>query len=162
MLAATICGIPNRLHTVGGLPLMETNGLKRKMLLFFEWLTYKCSTKIFPNSYGLKKFILKNIKVAKNKISVLGSGSSNGVDIDYFDRTKEIYKESLKIKKKFDLNKMYSFIFVGRIVKDKGVNELIKAFCKLNYKYKYTRLLLIGWEENLNPISNKIKYKNIT
>ncbi len=157
MLASALCGIPNRLHTVGGLPLMETKGFKRKILLQVEWLTYKCSTKIFSNSFGLKKFILKNIKIPKDKITILGSGSTNGIDTKYFDRTNKIYKSSLKIKKELGLNKMFSFIFIGRFVKDKGIDELIEAFCKINLKYKFTRLLLIGWEENLNPISNKVK-----
>ena len=56
MLASFMCRVPHRLHTVGGLPLMETTGLKRKVLLFVEWLTYKCSTKIFPNSQGFATY----------------------------------------------------------------------------------------------------------
>ena len=158
MLASALCKIPHRLHTVGGLPLMEANGIKRKILLFVEWLTYKCATKIYPNSYGLKKFILKNISIPKNKILVIGSGSSNGIDTDYFNRTKEVEKIALAYKKKFALSKMFSFIFIGRFVKDKGIEELLSVFARLSNKYKDTRLSLLGWEEkDLDPISYKAK-----
>ena len=60
MLGACIAGVPHRLHTVAGLPLMESSGMKRKILLFVEWLTYKCATHVYPNSLGLEQFILDN------------------------------------------------------------------------------------------------------
>jgi len=158
MLASVICKIPHRLHTVAGLPLMEATGLRRKILLFVEWLTYKCATKVYPNSYGLKKFILENISISKKKFLVIGSGSSNGIDTDYFNRTKEVKKMALTYKKKFALTKMFSFIFIGRIVKDKGIEELFRAFVRLSHKYKNTRLSILGWEEkDLDPISHDAK-----
>lgn len=164
MLASAFCKIPYRFHTVGGLPLMEEAGFKRKILLFVEWLTYKCATKVYPNSFGLKKFILENISIPKNKIKVIGSGSSNGIDIYYFNRTKDVEKDANFLKKKFGLNKMFTFIFIGRIVKDKGIEELVKAFTRLSKKRKHIRLFLLGWEEkDLDPISSSIKkiiYRN--
>ena len=47
MMAAWLAGVPNRLHTVAGLPLMETNGVKRKLLNTVEKLTYTFATKIY-------------------------------------------------------------------------------------------------------------------
>ncbi len=158
MLASAYCKIPHRLHTVGGLPLMETTGFKKKILLFVEWFTYKCATKIYPNSYGLKKYILQNISIPKKKILVIGSGSSNGIDTNYFSRSDEVRRAANLYKKEFSLEKMFNFIFVGRIVKDKGIAELSSAFIKLNDKYKNTRLLLLGWEESdLDPIPKETK-----
>ena len=104
---------------------MEEAGFKRKILLFVEWLTYKCATKVYPNSFGLKKFILENISIPKYKIKVIGSGSSNGIDTYYFNRTKDVKKDANFLKKKFGLNKMFTFIFIGRIVKDKGIEVVI-------------------------------------
>jgi len=60
MLASYLAKVPNRLHTVAGLPLLESKGFKRVILNFVEKLTYKYATKVYPNSYGLKKIILKN------------------------------------------------------------------------------------------------------
>ena len=58
MLAAKLAGVPHRLHTVAGLPLMETTGKKRKLLNFVERFTYSQATKVYPNSFGLQKIIL--------------------------------------------------------------------------------------------------------
>ena len=154
MLASRICGIPHRIHTVAGLPLMETSGIKKKFLLFVEWFTYKCATKICPNSYGLKKFIEDNIYFSKNKLTVIGNGSSNGVDLKYFDRNYEVNNSSFIFKKKYNLENLFSFIFIGRIVKDKGIEELLKAFLNLNNEFKNIRLIIVGYEEkDLDPIS---------
>ena len=158
MVAAFICKIPHRLHTVAGLPLMEARGFKKKFLLLIEWLTYFCATKIYPNSFGLKKYITKNISIPKNKIIVLGSGSTNGIDTSYFDITPEIKKSAIYFKNKYQLDGMFTFIFIGRIVRDKGIEELTNAFTKINKKHKNARLLILGWEEDdLDPISKKTK-----
>jgi glycosyltransferase involved in cell wall biosynthesis len=155
MIASKICNVPHRLHTVAGLPLMEETGLKKKILIIIERLTYKCATKIHPNSKILKKFILKKIYNNKKKISVLNHGSSNGIDINYFKKTKSLTNHANSFKKKHKLEKTFTFIFVGRIVKDKGVEELLSAFIKLNKKISNIRLLLVGREERMiDPISD--------
>ncbi len=70
MLGAWITRVPHRLHTVAGLPVMESTGVKRKILMFVEWLTYKCATHVHPNSIGLKEFILINNLTSKDKLKV--------------------------------------------------------------------------------------------
>ena len=59
MLAAKMAGVPNRLHTVAGLPLLEASGFKRILLNFVEKITYSCASRIYPNSFGLKDNIIK-------------------------------------------------------------------------------------------------------
>src|SRR5690606_1677443 len=54
MLAAKMAGVPLRLHTVAGLPLLETTGTKRKILNVVEKLTYRFANRIYPNSSGLR------------------------------------------------------------------------------------------------------------
>ena len=46
-----------------------------------------------------KKFIEDNIYFSKNKITVIGNGSSNGVDLKYFDRNYEVNSSSVILKK---------------------------------------------------------------
>jgi len=158
MMAAFICRVPHRLHTVAGLPVMEAVGKKKKLLLFVEKLTYACSTKIYPNSKGLEKYILNNNLTKKEKLKVIGYGSSNGVDTDHFKKTNDVMMTSREILKKYSLENQFVFCFVGRIVKDKGVNELLSSFDKLSKIFSDVKLLLVGnQEEELDPISDTSK-----
>ena len=158
MLASYICNVPHRLHTVAGLPLMEASGIKRQVLLFVEWLTYRCATRVYPNSYGLMQYIIENVSIDISKVSVIGYGSSNGIDTDYFYRTEEVNSVARGLERTLNLEGSFSFIFLGRIVKDKGIDELLAAFDKLSSELNNVKLIIVGWEENdLNPMSRSAR-----
>lgn len=134
MMAAKLAGVKIRLHTVAGLPLMETTGLKRKVLDLVEKFTYGCATRVYPNSKGLYDFIIKERLGRPDKLEVIGSGSTNGIDVNHFDSA--LFSEETKSKLRKDLNiseNDFVYIFVGRLVKDKGINELITAFKTLKF-----------------------------
>jgi glycosyltransferase involved in cell wall biosynthesis len=154
MLASKLAGVPIRLHTVAGLPLMETRGSKRKILNFVEKLTYALATKVYPNSKGLYDIILKEKFAPTSKLKVLGRGSSNGIDASYFDPSK--YSKEFKMKLRQELgipDANLVFVFIGRLVSEKGINELIKAFCKLHQSNPDCNLLLVGpFEQQLDPL----------
>ncbi len=157
MIAARLANVPHRLHTVAGLPLVEAKGIKRKVLSYVEKITYSCATRVYPNSYGLKEFILNERFTKESKVKVIANGSSNGIDTEYFNsdlydkESREILKQKLKIHKED-----FVFIFVGRLVKDKGLNELIEAFSKLNKHIVNAKLLLVGgYEKELDPLLPK-------
>ena len=155
MLAAFLCNVPNRLHTVAGLPVMNKVGLTRIILLAVEWITCKCATKIYPNSKGLETFLTDVVNVPSKKLKVLGSGSSNGVDSRYFNLTPDLQESSKIFKTKYGLDDCFVFTFIGRIVKDKGIDELIDAYARLSSEVENVRLVITGWEEPLtDPISN--------
>lgn len=158
MVAAKMAGVPHRLHTVAGLPLMEAEGAKRKLLISVEKIIYKLSTKVYPNSKGLKDFILENQLAPASKLKIIGNGSSNGIDTSYFDSGKFSIIEKEKLRKELGISaKDVVFIFVGRIVKDKGIEELVKSFEEISQTEKNTKLLLVGpLEQELNPIADKI------
>lgn len=154
MTAAWFAGVPNRLHTVAGLPLMEATGLKRQVLNFVEKLTYRFATKVYPNSIGLYDFIITERFTKPSKLSIIGNGSSNGIDTDLFNpiRFSEIDNISLRDKWKIPKDN-FLFIFVGRLVKDKGINELIAAFSMLSELKNNISLLLVGpFENDLDPL----------
>ena len=155
MLASKITNIPIRLHTVAGLPLMEEQGSKKKLLELIEKLTYSFSTFVFTNSNGLYKYIIENNYVSKNKLKVIGNGSSNGVDINYFSPTSVSVKEKEKLKLSLGiLENDFTFVFVGRIVADKGINELINAFDTISFQNNAIKLLLVGEQEShLDPLN---------
>jgi glycosyltransferase involved in cell wall biosynthesis len=161
MIAAKMAGVPNRIHTVAGLPLLEVKGIKRKLLNVVEKVTYFCATSVYPNSHGLEQIILNQKFTSKKKLKVIANGSSNGININYFDPS--LYsEEQLKTHRKelgIDQDD-FVFIFVGRIVKDKGINELVDAFDKLSRQNSKIRLLLVGpLEEELDPILDITKEK---
>ncbi len=155
MLAAKLARVPIRLHTVAGLPLMETTGTKRKVLDWVEKQTYNCATKIYPNSNALRDIITQNQYCASEKLHVIANGSTNGIDTTHFDASLFSGEETSNLKKKLGIQSTdFVFIFVGRIVADKGINELLAAFSQLNKEVNKVKLLLVGpLEQDLNPLS---------
>jgi glycosyltransferase involved in cell wall biosynthesis len=155
MMASRLAGVPVRLHTVAGLPLMENTGLKRKVLDFVERLTYKCATGVYPNSKHLSTFIIENRFCKTNKLKVLGNGSSNGINTRFFQPNEELDKAACELKKKYGLTeKDFLFVFVGRLVKDKGIEELVEAYSALKKKHPHIKLLLVGpYEPERDPLA---------
>ena len=160
MLAARLAGVPHRLHTVAGLPLMEATGTKRKILNFVEKLTYSSATMVYPNSKGLYDFILQNNFTQSNKLKIIANGSSNGIDTVFFSPDQVTETERVTLREKLNIQPDdFVFVFVGRIVSDKGINELIKAFSELQTvenKPAGIKLLLVGGLENdLDPLNSE-------
>ena len=157
MLAAKLAGVPHRLHTVAGLPLLEVTGIKRRVLDAVEKFTYGCATMVYPNSFGLKKIILDNNYCDSKKLKVLANGSSNGIDTAYFNP--ELYTEEQNLRLENELGIQtddFVFIFVGRLVKDKGINEMVSAFELLQKENSSLKLLLVGdYENDLDPLNPK-------
>ncbi|MFN9501222.1 MAG: glycosyltransferase family 4 protein [Chryseotalea sp.] len=157
MLAAWLCRVPNRLHTVAGLPLMEYSGLKRLLLNSAEKLTYRFATKVYPNSFQLFEFIKNNLYQNSQKFRVIGKGSSNGIDIEYFTPNKYIEDKANDIRFSFNIPpNAFVFLFIGRLVKDKGIIELVQAFDEV-IKANDAYLLLVGlFESDLDPLPQDI------
>ena len=154
VLAAYFARVPIRFHTVAGLPLMESKGIKREILNFVEKLNYRLATKVYPNSENLKKFIIEEKFASSNKLKVIGHGSSNGIDTSEFDPKIISNQKKEKIRENLSLSKNdFVFLYVGRLMKDKGVNELIQAFFEFSKYHKDVRLILAGDNDNnTNPL----------
>ena len=145
MMAAKIVGVPIRLHTFTGLVWPTATGILRKILMMTDRITCACATHIVPEGEGVKQDLQRCI--TKKPMKVLGYGNVRGVDLDYWKR----HMEGLN-------HKLFTFVFVGRIVGDKGINELVSAFIRYHHENVETRLLLVGpYEDNLDPILPEIK-----
>jgi len=155
MLAAKLTGVPYRLHTVAGLPLLEASGAKRIVLNFVERLTYACATNVYPNSYGLEEIIEREGFCRKEKLKVLANGSSNGIDTTVFDYHFFDIAEKEKLRRDYQIEQDdFVFSFVGRLVKDKGINELVQAFKRIHEQCPKTKLVLVGsFEKELDPLT---------
>ena len=86
MIAAFLARVPIRMHDVVGLPLMEKRGLKFYILYYVEKLTYACAHVIYPNSSGLKDYMLNINLISNGKAKLIGHGSSNGIDVSHFSK----------------------------------------------------------------------------
>lgn len=148
-LAAYITRRPVRIYTVRGLRLETVKGLKYRILYAMEKLAMFCATDIIAVSESLKEKIVELDLEKKSKIKVLGYGSSNGINLNNFKKDfNEIPNDLAE-----NLKDQFVIGFVGRIVKDKGIREMIEAFKLIRLKNKNIKLLILGDPEKDNSIS---------
>lgn len=152
MLAGMITCVPVRMHTFTGLVFPTSRGLMKKVLILTDKLTCACATHINPEGEGVKRDLI-SYRITRKPLCVIANGNVNGVDVEYFKLTEEIKK-----KAKDYISNCYTYIFVGRVVRDKGINELVRAFCKLRTENEHVRLLILGvFEEHIDPVSEDVK-----
>ena len=153
MISAWMAKVPIRVHNIVGLPHLEAKSIRKFILTTTEKLTYIFATKLYCNSLNLKQVIQS---MTKKEVDVIANGSVNGVDTNYFlDTLNDDTKKSVLDKLYIDKND-FVVTFVGRIVNDKGINELVEVFTELSLKYKNIKLLLIGdYKDELDSISAK-------
>lgn len=148
MMAAWIARVPVRVHTFTGLVFPYSSGLRRMILMTTDRLTCLFATHIIPEGEGIKAD-LQRFRITRKPLNVLGHGNVRGIDLNYYDPEDPTVKEKAAALKS---EGTFTYIFIGRMVGDKGVNELVAAFRKLNAGYPDTRLLLVGWEADMDPL----------
>ena len=148
MMAAWITRVPVRVHTFTGLVWPTATGMSRKILILTDKITCMCATNVIPEGEGVKQDLQRCI--TKKPLKVLGYGNVKGVDLEY-------WKPSGKRERQYD-GEGLTFVYVGRIVKDKGINELVSAFLRLNKERFDTRLVLVGpYEDRFVPVLPETK-----
>ena len=148
MMAAWVCRVPVRLHTFTGLVFPTATGLKKKILMLTDRITCACATHIVPEGEGVKNDLI-NYGITRKPLRVLGYGNVRGVDMQHYSRTPEVMAAAQPIMR----SGVFTFVFVGRVVRDKGINELVQAFARLNAQEPATRLILVGrFEDDLDPV----------
>lgn len=154
MLAAKLAGVPIRIHTVAGMPLMVEKGAKYQLLKFIEKLTYWAANHVWPNSGSLYNFIVAHRLAPAKKLQVIGKGSSNGINLDRFNAAAidPAVLEQAKQQIQWQADCQY-MLCVGRLVKDKGITELVNIFTQLQADRPQLRLVLVGqYEPELDPL----------
>lgn len=152
MLAARLAGVPIRIHTFTGLIFPYRSGLMKVLLIYMDKLICACATNIYPEGKGVRDDLIK-YKVTKKPLNIIGNGNINGVDLDYFNP--ELFDiPTLDLIKKYHgiSTSDFIFIFVGRVVKEKGIDELVSAFSKSfpsSNMRRTIKLIIIGpFEDN--------------
>lgn len=156
-IAGKLANIPIRIYCQWGLPYVDLSGAKRKIYRFIEKLTCYFSTFILPDSISNLKYSISDKLYKKEKGVVLGMGSAQGVNLTRFDISKK-HEWRNQIRSLFSIpQESKVFCFVGRIVPQKGINELLEAFLKINKDNTY--LLVVGAPDEINHINQTILKK---
>ncbi|MDD6483947.1 MAG: glycosyltransferase family 4 protein [Clostridiales bacterium] len=152
-IAGFLAGINTRIYSQCGLRYVSFTGIKRRIFRLVERITCKFSTHIRAQSPMNMQFAIDERLCPESKISVVGIGGTTGVDLKQcgsFDHN----RARSELRNKYNIPKDgFVFGYVGRINRDKGINELIEAFCSLREKYENIYLLLVGMIDDTNPIS---------
>jgi glycosyltransferase involved in cell wall biosynthesis len=154
MLAAKICGVKVRIHTVAGMPLMVEKGFKLQLLKFIEKLTYKAANQVWPNSNSLYNYIVDNKFAALKKVKIIGKGSTNGINIKRFNKAVLDAVVLNQVKNSIGYAPQFTYLLcIGRLVADKGIVELVNVFSALQKKQADLKLIVVGdYEQELDPL----------
>lgn len=145
MVAAWLTRVPVRVHTFTGLVWPTATGLKRRVLMMTDRITCACATHVIPEGQGVMDDLRRG-GITRKPMRVLGYGNVMGVDMARFSTARFAQHERCGV---------FTFLFVGRMVRDKGINELVAAFVRLHAHHPSTRLVLVGnYERSLDPVSD--------
>jgi glycosyltransferase involved in cell wall biosynthesis len=159
MVASYFAGVPHRIHTFTGLIFPYRSGFMFHLLKNMDRLTCLFATKIIPEGDGVKQDLIKH-KITRKSLRVIGNGNANGIDKEHFS-IELIDKVVLSdLREVHQLTKEHTvFCFVGRLVGDKGVNELIKAFTAICAEDNSVRLILVGpFERELDRLTLETEF----
>ncbi|WKA53863.1 glycosyltransferase family 4 protein [Planococcus shixiaomingii] len=162
-LAAYICGVPIRIYKVRGLRMETATGIKRQILLTAEKISAASATHVLAVSPSLKQRVVELGIAPDNKVVILGKGSSNGFKLERFQKTEVLQERIAEKRKEYGLTEKHIVLgFVGRMTKDKGIEEMVEAFLELQKAHANLRLLIIGNYEEGDPVSEKVKQEVIS
>ncbi|WP_130734306.1 glycosyltransferase family 4 protein [Flavobacterium sp. J27] len=158
MIAAKYAGVPIRMHTFTGLIFPSKKGFMKKILILMDKILCFHATHIYPEGKGVQQDLL-SYKITHKPLKILANGNVNGVDLDYFNPNDISEDVKNELSKKLGINKNdFVFLFVGRLVKDKGINELVTAFTKI--QDENVKLVLVGpFEQDLDPLSPEVYFE---
>ena len=153
MIAATLAGVPVRLYTVHGLPLLTRTGLLRRILETAERLSSALSTRTYFVSNSLRREVIGLKLCPEQKAVTLGAGSCSGVDLNRFcpgpggaEKRKQLGIGSDVIVA----------TFIGRLAKDKGIGVLAEAWPQVIRQFPQMRLILAGEEDATDPVAPEV------
>jgi lipopolysaccharide/colanic/teichoic acid biosynthesis glycosyltransferase/glycosyltransferase involved in cell wall biosynthesis len=157
-LAAWLCGVPCRYYMLRGLRCETATGVKRKVLMAAEAVACRCAHRVICVSESLRQKAIELGLVEARRAVVLGGGC-NGVDTERFAPTEEALRRAKQIREKLKIPVIAPVVgFVGRLTKDKGINELVETYCELRKEMAELRLLLVGEMEEGDPLTERTRW----
>jgi glycosyltransferase involved in cell wall biosynthesis len=147
MMAARWTRVPVRIHTFTGLIFPYEKGWKRRLLMTTDRLTASCATHVIPEGVGIRDDLIR-FKITRKPLRVLGNGNVRGIDLSHYVRTEKLSRSAADLRNCYNIpDDGFAFIFVGRLDRDKGIDELVQAFRMLEKDEPKVHLFLVGAEE---------------
>lgn len=159
MIAARAVAAPVRIYHMRGLPLVTATSVKRRLLRASERLSCRLAHRVLCVSHSLREVAIQEQLCPPGKIRVLGGGSGNGVDAaGRFDPGRLQPDVGSRLREQFAIPPAARVLgFVGRIVRDKGIAELVEAWSMLREEFPDLHLLLVGPFEAQDPVPPPIE-----
>lgn len=147
-LAGAVAHTRTRIYVLQGLRLETESGWRRVVLWLTEWITIHVAHHVVVVSPSLRDRARALRLLGKSRDVVLGRGASNGVDVDKLAPTRENEALGAAIRSALSIPEdAFIFGFVGRLTVDKGIDELIAAFARVQRQRPDAWLLVVGAEE---------------
>ncbi len=153
-IAAEKAGIPVRLYSQCGLVYIGFTGIKRSIFKKIEKITCEKSTVVEPVSQSNLDYSVEEGLYLASKAHVVGKGSSSGVDLEKFDISmKDAYRKEFRNKLGISEHDLV-YGFIGRLDRDKGINELLSAYQQV--MNEHTHLLMVGPEDKMDKLDQQL------
>jgi glycosyltransferase involved in cell wall biosynthesis len=152
MLAAWVCRVPVRVHTFTGLIWPTAQGWRRGLLVWADRLLCACATHVVPEGLGVKRDLDRG-RITAKALQPIGSGNIAGVDVGYFSpEAAGLTQAAADLRIRCGIRTSdFVYVFVGRLNRDKGVDELMSAFEGLP---ETCSLLLVGGVDETAPVGD--------
>jgi len=159
MIGAFLTRVPVRIYTVHGLPLETARGLRRVLLRGTERLSCLLAHRVQAVSPSLLRRIVDEGLCAAGKVRVLGEGTINGVDAEgRFAPSPGLDRAGAELRRRLGIPPEAPVIgFVGRIVRDKGVADLVAAWRRLRFERPDVHVLVVGAFEPQDALPREVE-----
>ncbi len=153
-IAGFLARVPVRVYCQWGISYTDYTGYKKVFYKLAEWITCYFATNVQPDSNANLKFAIEEGLYASKKGSVIHCGSANGVDLHRFNINKKpVWRQQIRSSLGIKDDK-FVFGFVGRLVPEKGINELLEAF--ISTAHEKDLLLIVGPEYDVDRLNQEL------
>lgn len=155
MIAAWLTRTPVRVYHIRGLPYMTASGRRRIILKWTERISCKLAHQVFCVSHSIREIAITDGICPADKVMVFLGGSGNGVDAaNRFNPDRFPVQDRAALRTACGIDREEMVIgFVGRVVRDKGIEELATAWKSIKKTHPNARLLLVGPREPQDPVA---------
>lgn len=163
ILGAWFAHVPIRIYHIHGLPLVTAKGYKRVLLRWSERISCLLANQVLCVSHSVREVTLRERLCPPSKIKVLLNGSIGGIDAVAFDPNQYNVTAQNEVRRQWSIPPDSPVLgFVGRIVRDKGIVELITAWNKLKAEFPDLHLLIVGPFESRDPVPSEVAQQLLT